>query len=534
LILMAIVGLLLLIACTNVAGLLLARGAARQHEMALRVSLGAGRLRMLRQVLTESLLLSAAGSLLGIWLAYFGADALVRIMASGRQAPGLPNHLEIPVHPDAHVLLFTAGIALLTGMLFGLAPCMRAWATSPMSSLRDQGKASDSRFRKFFGKSLVVAQVAFSIVLLSAAGLFIRNLSNLEHLDLGFRRDHVLLVTLDPTHSGYKREQLLQPYQELLTRFNAIPGVRSATISAPTPLSGAGASRFATVEGHPERPEDRRYLSVIWIAPKYFETLGIPLLAGRDFSFEDQGHSRVAIINQAMARYFFTGGSPLGKHFTFDGDTEPYEIVGVAGDAKYYELREAPPRTIYIDAFQDWHAPSNFILRTSVAPTAITSEVRRTVHDLLKTVPVVKVTTMADQIDASIVPERLIAALSGLFGALGSLLAAVGLYGLLAYTVTRRINEIGIRVALGATRSNVTRMVLTDALWMVCAGLAIGMPIALWGERFAASFVQDLPVKSAVPIAFGAIAMVAVALFAAYVPARRAARVDPMEALRHE
>jgi putative ABC transport system permease protein len=528
--LMAVVGVLLLLACTNVASMLLARGAARQREMAVRISLGAGRLRLVRQVLTESLLLAAAGGLLGVCLAYFGADALVRMLASGRQGP---LRLDMRVEPDAHVLLFTAGIALLTGVLFGLAPAWNAFASPPASSLRETVRAGETRLKRLFGKSLVVAQVALSVALLSAAGLFVRHLLDLEQLDLGFRRDHVLLATLNPARSGYNGERLAGAYRELLGRLEAIPGVRSATMSAGTPISGAGASRFATVEGHPERPEDRRYLSLNWVAPKFFETLGTPLLAGRDFNFQDQG--RAAIVNQAMARYYFGDGNPIGKHFKFDGDDKAYEIVGMAGDAKYYEIREATPRTIYLSAFQEGRVLSNqFALRTSVDPAALGPDVRRTVRDLLKTVPVVKVTTLADQVDASIVPERVVALLSGLFGALGSALAAIGLYGLLAYTVARRVNEIGIRMALGATPGRVVRMVLGDALGMVVAGLVVGAPLAFWGKNLAASLIPDLPVSSAAPIIFGAVAMVVVALVAAYAPARRAAGVDPMEALRYE
>jgi predicted permease len=333
---------------------------------------------------------------------------------------------------------------------------------------------------------------------------------------------------------------LLQVYGELLERLEAIPGVRSATVSGMTPISGAGAASLVTVEGHQEKPEDRCYVSLNWIAPRYFETLGTPFLAGRDFSFQDQGRARVAIVNQAMARYYFVDGNPLGKYLTLDrdwkgfGNDRPYEIVGVVGDAKYAEIREAAPRTVYFNMFQEGGTLSQFALRTNVDPATVAPEVRRVVREALKTMPVVRVTTLADQVDASIVPERLIATLSGLFGALGFVLTAIGIYGLLAYTVARRINEIGIRMALGATRNDVTRMVLGDALGMVCAGLAIGVPIAYWSKGLAASLIQDLTVKNATPIAFGAAAIIVVALLAACVPARRAARVDPTEALRHE
>ncbi len=288
------------------------------------------------------------------------------------------------------------------------------------------------------------------------------------------------------------------------------------------------------MEDHPERPEDRRYVSVSWVAPKYFETLGTPLFAGRDFSFDDRGRPRVAIINEAMARYYFGPDNPIGKYLTFDGDSLPYQIVGVVGDARYYEIREPALRTIYLDAFQIPRPPATFALRTSVDPPATVPAVRRTVRELLKNVPITRVTTLSDQVDATIVPERVIALLSGVFGALGALLAAIGMYGLLAYTVTRRVNEIGIRMALGATQNAIARMVLREAFGMTVAGLAIGVPLAYWGKRLAANLIQDLPVKSAFPIAFGAAAMIAIALVAAYVPARRAARVDPMEALRHE
>jgi len=531
--LMAVVALLLLIACTNVAGLLLARGAAREREMAVRVSLGAGRVRLLRQVLTESLMLSVAGGTLGVFLAYFGAAALVRITTSVRFV-GPPPRIEIHVLPDMHVLLFTCGIALLTGVLFGLAPAWNAFASAPVSSLRSSGRAGETKFHRMFGKSLVVAPVALSVGLVSAAGLFMGNLSNLKNMDLGFRREHVLLVTLDAADSGYSDERSSRAYQDLLARLEKIPGVLSATINGPGPLSGAGAPRFVTVEGHAERPEDRRYVFADWVAPKYFETLGTPLLAGRDFRFEDRGRPRVAIINEAMARSYFGVSSPIGKYVTFDGDATPYEIVGVSGNARYYEIRETALRRIYLNTFQFPGSASTFALRTSVNPQTVAPSVRRIAGELLKDVPLKNVTTLADQVDATIVPERLMAFVSAVFGSLGALLTAIGIYGLLAYTVVRRTNEIGIRMALGATRADVTRMVLRDALAMVSAGLAVGVPFALWGKRFAASLIADLPVTGAVPVAMGAAVMIAIALLAAYIPARRAARVEPMEALRYE
>ena len=507
--------------------MLLARGAARRREMALRVSLGAGRLRLVRQVLTESLLLSMTGSLCGVLVAYFGADALVRIIASGR------SHIELVVQPDLHMLLFTAGTALLTGVLFGLAPALHAMAVEPASSLRAVGTAGETRLGRLFGRSLVVAQVALSVVLLSSAGLFLAHLSDLRNLNLGFQRDRILLATVNPARSGYTGERLSAAYRELLDRLSAIPGVRSATLSSGTPISGGAASRFATVEGYQKKAVETRVF-VRWVAPKYFETYGTPLLAGRDFTFQDQGSTHIAIVSRAMARYYFGETNPVGKRVTLERDNQPFEIVGVVGDAKYMDLHEAAPRTIYLRSFQERGVNSHdFSLRTNGDPAAVAGEVRRAVGAVLKTATVDRLTTMAAQMDASIVPERLIATLSSLFGVLGAVLAAIGLYGLLAYTVARRINEIGIRMALGATQSDVTRMVLRDALWMVGAGLAIGVPMAVWGRSFAASLIQDLAVKPVVPIVCGAVAMIALALLAAYVPARRAARVDPMEALRY-
>jgi len=535
-VLMTIVGLMLLLACVNIASMLLARGAGREREMALRTSLGASRGRLLRQVLTESLTLSAAGALAGTVVAWFGTEALLRIMASAR----VHERVYLRVQPDIEVLLFAAGIVVLAGLLFGAAPAWTAFRIAPVNALRQTGRASETRAARFFGKGLVAVQVALSVLLLSSGALFIANLVNLEHVDLGFHGDHVLLVSPDRAPSGYPGERLSRAYQELLDRLAGIPGVRMASLCAPTPISGAGASGLATIEGYEERPEDRRWIEIAYVAPRYFETLGTPLLAGRGFTFEDDRHSRVAIIDETVARHYFGGRNPIGRHVTLEhvtGVREPrtYEIVGVAGDTNYLEIREAARRVVYLPAFHDGRVDrTDFVIRTSVAPEGVAADVQRVVHEVAPGIPISRITTLADQIDASIVPERLMATLTGFFGALGAMLAGIGLYGLLAYTVARRTNEIGIRMALGAASDGVIRMVLGDALMTVLAGLAMGVPFAVWARRFAASLFEGMPSGSAAPVAFGSAMMIVLALLAAYVPARRAARVDPMEALRQE
>jgi predicted permease len=498
-----------------------------------------------RQVLTESLLLSTVGGACGVLVAYFGAHALVKVIASGRSPVGMPQPLEIPVHLDPRVLLFAAGTAVTTGLLFGLAPAWNAFVSAPSSSLRGIGGAAETKRWKRFGQGLVVAQVALSVILLSAAALFVRYLTDLRTVGVGFQATSVLQVSLDWSRSGYKPAQLGPMNRQVLDRIAAITGVRSATLAAMTPISGTAGSQFISVRGFTENPDDRRRVSLNLVAPKYFETLGTPLIAGRDFAFADEGHPRVAIVNQAMARYYFGTSSPLGHQFTIEGQTRPLEIVGVVGDAKYWDLHETPPRTIYMNASQGSGGTMTFVLRTDVPPMSVVADVRRAVHDVLPSVPVAKVTTLTEQVDASILPERLIAMLSVLFGIVAATLVAIGLYGLLAYTVTRRINEIGIRMALGATSRDVIGMVLAGALGLVGTGLIIGVPIALWAKGYASRVLAivaatqvegpvTLPLGNAVPIVVAAIAMLAVALVASYVPARRATKIDPMAALRAE
>jgi len=535
-ILMAVVGVLLLLACLNIAGMLLARSASRSREMALRLGLGASRGRLVRQMLTESLLLSLAGTLAGAVVAYAGTALLLPVLDSGRDH----ERIQLNVHTDSTVLLFSAGIAIVTGLLFGLAPAWSAFRCSPAFALRQTGRSTETTFSRFVGKGLLAAQVALSVLLLSSASLFIAHLAQLKTADLGFRRDHVLLVRLDPSRSGITGEKLAAVYRGLLTRMETIPGVSAVSLSAPTPLHGAGASGFGSVEGFHERPEDRRWISISYVAPKYFETLGTPILKGRDFTFQDQKNPRVAVINQTVAQHFFPDSDPIGKRITMENVTlsrEPatYEIIGVSANAHYMEIKEPERRSIYLPAFRgDRVIAGTFVLRTYVRPESIAEVVKKVVRDSASRIHIAQVTTLETQIDASIVLERLMAMLSGFFALLGALLAGIGLYGLLAYSVTRRTSEFGIRMALGATSGGVIRIILKEALLIVSVGLMLGVPMAIWGRTLAATLVQDLTTGSAASFALGAIAIILVALMAAYVPALRAARVDPMESLRHE
>lgn len=535
-VLMATVGLLLLLACANLAGLLLARGASRQHEMAVRACLGAARARLLRQTLTESLLLSLVGCAVGVFLAHFAAHALIRVFASGRFIVIAPVHFEALTKPDPHVLLFTGAIAMLTGLLCGAVPAMSASGTAPASALQQASRIGESKSRRLFGKGLVASQVALSLVLVSSAGLFVGYLLHLRNLNLGFEPNNLLLVTLDFEHSGYNPAQFARLSEQLVAELETTPGVKSATMSSLSPIEGPGSGASAFPQGHPENPHN---ISINDIAPGYFETYRTPLLAGRYFSAEDQGKPLVAIMNQAAARDCFGNENPIGKYLTLSRINSrkgeiTYQVVGIVENAKYNDIQQPAPPTVYRDLIQQDSIGSQLAVRTSMAPDAVAGAVRKIESAVLKTVPIVHIMTMNEQIDTSIVPERLIAMLSGCFGALGALLAAIGLYGLLAYTVARRTHEIGVRRALGAAGTDVMRIVLRDVLWMVCAGLAVGAPLAFWVKRVAASLIPNLPVASLLPIVVAAAIMIAVGLIAAFLPARRAMRVDPIVALRYE
>jgi predicted permease len=403
--------------------------------------------------------------------------------------------------------------------------------SAPASALREGGGAQ-TKSRRVVGNGLVVAQIAISLALLSVAQLYIGHLGHLRDRSLGFDRDRVLLLSVN-TARAQNREQLAALYKDVVARLHAIPGVESVAASGVTPMSGAAGSAFVRVEGFDEPADDRRRVSLNTVSPNYFLTYGTPVLAGRDFRDSDMDQPRRIIVNQALARKYFTGRDPLGRHVWLENQRDPYEIVGVAGDAKYNDVRLPSPPIVYQFALMS-RGSSDLSVRTNGRRAGLADEARRLVDDVFGTNSVGRVTTLAEQVDASIVPERLLATLAGFFGAVGALLAAVGLFGLLAYTVARQTKEIGIRMALGATPGRVSRMVAASAGSVVSLGFLSGAPTAFWSTRFAARSLENLPVAGVVPIASAAAALIAVAFIAVYVPTRRATRVEPIIALRAE
>ena len=537
-ILMIIVGVVLLIACANVATLLVARSTARQKEIAVRLSLGAPRARLIRQLLTESVLLGGLGGALGLLFAYWGSHALVLLMSSG----GEP--LSVNVQPDAKVLAFTAAVSALTGILFGLAPALRSTRVDLTPALKaGVGGLSvvSRRTRLGLGKSLVVAQVALSLLLLVGAGLFVRTLENLQNQNLGFNQDHLLLFGIDPAKNGYKGERLNDFCGRLLARLQALPGVSSATMSEVTLVSGIQNHWGISIEGR--KPEPGENTGVDWnnVGPSFFETMGIRLLLGRGVEWRDSSTSpKVAVVNEVFAHRFLGGQNPVGQRFRFEelftGPSPVYEIVGLVQDAKYASLRKAPLPTIYLPYSQTPLPPwaAHFEVRTAGDPLALVPAVRRVVRDLDPDLPLAGVKTQTEQIAETLVQERLFARLSSFFSGLAALLAFIGLYGLLAYAVTRRTGEMGIRMALGAQRYDILRLVFRETLVIMFLGISIGAPAALAATRFIRSMLYGLKPADPLTTAVSALAMMVVAVLAAYLPARRASRVDPMVALRYE
>jgi putative ABC transport system permease protein len=534
-VLMSMVGVVLLIACANVANLLLARGATRQREIAIRMALGGGRGRLIRQLLTESLLLSGIGAALGILFAEWGARMLVRFL-----------DVSLDLSLDVRLLAFTSGIAVLTGLAFGIAPAWRGTRVDPQSTLKANARGVIEGARFGLGKLLVMAQVALSLLVVVGAGLMLSTFWKLISLDAGFERSHVLLVTVNLRDGNYPRERWSAVYREMLDQLRSAPGVRSASISSFTPVCHCRWMAEVMLQGY--TPKSRNdalanfnpMVNFNNVSDRYFETIGTPMAAGRDFNGHDTATSpNVAIVSKSMAQKYFGAANPLGQHFRIrDGDFigNPVEIVGIVEDAKYYSLRAEPSPLIFIPWSQGGPAGplTTFELRPAAgAPTALTSGVKSAIARVNRDVSI-HFETLAGKVDASIEREKLLASLSGIFGVLALLLSTIGLYGVMSYNVTRRRNEIGIRMALGAEQSRVLRMVLREVAMLIGIGLAVGFGAALGTTRLIATFLYGLQPDDPWTLGLAVVVLASVALLAGYLPARRAAQVDPMAALRDE
>jgi predicted permease len=536
LLLMTVVTLVLLIACVNVANLLLARASTRSREIAVRLAIGAAPKRLLRQLLTESILLSSLGGALGLLLAQWGATLLVRLASSDGAIRALN------IHPDARMLAFTAGVCLLTGILFGAAPALRVLGIPLAPTLKAATRAgtASGAMQWSLGKFLVAAQVALSLLVIFAASLLVRTLRNLKDVDFGYERDHLVVIDPDFISAGYKHDQLPTVARQLLDRFHSIPGVVGATVSENGLFSGSESADAIQVAGFIPKQDKDRVAYDDWVGADYFRIVGIPILLGRGIDPQDTTFStRVAVVNQAFAKFYFPGANPIGGKFVIDDDEErkrPIEIVGVSQDVRDHDLRQAVPRRFFLAYSQSTLSDLEgyFEFRVAGDPGSVMTAVRKQLAEFNPNLAVREATTLNQNVDHELVQEKLVARLSSFFGGLALLLACIGLYGVMSYTVSGRTREIGVRMALGAQHMDVLWMVLREALLLVGLGLLIGIPAALGGSRLLASMLYALTGLDPLSLSLSAGLLLAVGSLAGYIPARRATKVDPLVALRYE
>jgi predicted permease len=524
-ILTVVVTLVLLIVCANVANLLLSRATTRQKELSVRLSLGATRPRLIRQLLTESLLLAAMGGALGIVVGYWGKHLL----------PGDPGRMT-PL--DWRILAFVMAITGVTGILFGIAPALRGTGMNVSSALKETSR-SVMGSRSILGKSLLVVQVAISLVLLLGAGLFLRTLSNLRHVDVGFNPQNLLLFRVNPQLNRYDEKRMAALYRDMLDRLTSVPGVRGVAMSQPALLSGSVNSTSIFVQGRvytAARETRDNSINRLVISPNFFDVMGIPVLLGRGFTERDTATSpKVVVINEAAVRKYFANQNPIGQHFGSSIETVgQLEIVGVLRDAKYDSLRDVVPPTMYVPYVQTRLGNAVFEVRTAANPTSVVGSVREAVRQIDANLPITDVSTQLEQVERRFLQEKLFAQAYTLFGGLALLLASVGLFGLMSYNVARRTNEIGIRMALGAQRYDVLQLVMRESMILVAIGVTVGLTAAVAAGRLVATLLFGLAPTDALTMVTAIAIMVVVSAIAGYLPARRASRVDPMVALHYE
>lgn len=544
-VLMAITGVVLIIACSNLANLLLAKAAGRQKEIAVRLAVGASRMRIVCQLLVESLCLFALGGLAGLAFAFWADRALMALYL-----PSDSGGLNISTSPDLRILLFTLTITLMTGIIFGLVPALKATKPDVGRTLKDQAGAVVGSGHAGLRKSLVVAQVSLSLLLLVGAGLFLRSLRNLSDLGPGFPVQRLIGFNIDPSLDGYKPDREKIFLQQLTDSISSLPGVQSVGLAAVRILEDNEWDSSMTVEGYtPARPGDHAEPYMNMISPNYFATLGAPIIAGRDFTPKDNAEVKsgpkpddysptAVMINESFAKRYFKGQNPVGRHIGFGedpGTKTPMEVIGVVKDIKYTSLRDDIPVQAYIPYLGSHNMGSMTVyVRTAADPNPLMTDLRAKVRELDATLPVYGMRSTETQIDNSLTTERMIASLSTVFGFLATLLAIIGLYGVMTYTVAQRRREIGIRMALGAERRNVIWLVMRDVLWLVAIGVGVGVPAALALTRMVQSQLYGLTAHDPITLVLATVGLTIVACTAGYLPALRASRLDPMVALRYE